>query len=280
VGGGTVTSAFFSLGKQTAAISFGGVNLTQVTENVSGSFGRFTLSNLSDFGGPAAALITTSIGSCTVSTLTFQGANFSVAPATPLDAGAQLTLNGPNVSNKAVPKQSTGIYNASLSTLGSSTSVLQDGGTYTLTGTGGADVAAFTASLTIPTPVTWSNQSAITTVNRSADLAITWTGGAAGQVVVITGFAGTSTSSGGATTNTATIFACLADAGPGSFSVPSPVLSQLPAASGDLTTGSVGFLSVQSGVSSKFTAPLTAGGNIDYAVFSSANGGSKNVAYQ
>ena len=113
---------------------------------------------------------------------------------------------------------------------------------------------------------------------------ITWTGGGDG-LVTITGFAGAQI--GGSLTNPnfdVTVFACVAQASAGNFTVPSSVLQQLPAVSTDITGGSIGFLGVlavsdASKGQGVFTAPLTAGGNVDFSYFSYATGSSKTVGY-
>jgi hypothetical protein len=97
-------------------------------------------------------------------------------------------------------------------------------GSYTVTGTGDADVGPFTASLTIPSVPVWTNQASVTTVTRANGLTITWSGGAS-QTVLISGasYTDTSLTSGAA-------FFCVAAGDPGSFSVPASVLLALPAA--------------------------------------------------
>jgi hypothetical protein len=62
------------------------------------------------------------------------------------------------------------------------------------------------------------------------------------------------------------------------------VLQQLPQVSGDLSTGAIGNLTVfaipnPASGQGVFTAPLTAGGNIDFGYFSYAVGSSKTVGY-
>ena len=68
-------------------------------------------------------------------------------------------------------------------------------------------------------------------------------------------------------------FACTAPASAGNFSVPSSALQGLPQVSGDVTSGQIGSLAVYtipdpSRGQGVFTAPLTAGGNVDFSVFS------------
>jgi hypothetical protein len=60
------------------------------------------------------------------------------------------------------------------------------------------------------------------------------------------------------------------------------VLQQLPVVSADPTSGAVGLLSVGAAPAAgagAFTAPLTAGGNVDNAFFLYAIGSSKSVGF-
>ena len=60
---------------------------------------------------------------------------------------------------------------------------LTGGTAYTFTGPGGKDVGKFTATLTFPVPLTWTNESSISAVTESQGQLITWTGGASGTYV-------------------------------------------------------------------------------------------------
>jgi len=134
-------------------------------------------------------------------------------------------------------------------------------------------------------PVTWSNIDAITSVNRTQPLTFTWTGGGGTDIVSLTVFGGTSTTVNNVTTTDATIVTCLAAASAGTFTIATSYLSQLPAVSGDLTSGALGAASVLSvtvppnGTISP-TPALTAGGNVDYFLFSGSSGGFKNLSIQ
>jgi hypothetical protein len=102
----------------------------------------------------------------------------------------------------------------------------QTGGTFTFKGTGGKDVGAFTATIDLSNPLlSWTNASEAATIDRSQGLTVTWTGGNPGTYVFILGSA-TSTGIGyGA-------FTCLARADDKQFTVPSYILSVLPAGAG------------------------------------------------
>ena len=104
------------------------------------------------------------------------------------------------------------------------------GGTFTFQGTGAATggVGPFSVQINFPNPVlTWTNQSAASTVTRSASLPVTWGGGASGTDVFISG--------GSSSGSTYGYFYCIAPVAAGQFTVPSYVLSALPAGMGSVT---------------------------------------------
>jgi hypothetical protein len=103
--------------------------------------------------------------------------------------------------------------------------VIPSGGTFTFTGSGGADVGPFTSTLTIASPnFNWTNQSAAATIDRTQGLLYTWTGGLPGTYVLL---GGVSTGSG-----VTAGFSCKAPVEAGQFTVPSYILLGLPAGSG------------------------------------------------
>ncbi len=107
----------------------------------------------------------------------------------------------------------------------------QSGGTFTFTGTGGADVDPLTSTLTFTNPLMgWTNPGVAATIDRSQGFTATWTGGNPGSYVFVTG---TSSSTATAAAPAITVgFTCLANAGDGQFSVPSYILSALPPGKG------------------------------------------------
>jgi hypothetical protein len=291
--GGSSVLGSFSLSKQTISISASGFSLDTTSETASGSIARYGVGNLADYG-----VSTTPVGTCIVMRTVGSQEELLVGapPAAALDAGAQLTLNGPNASNIAVPRSPKNLYSKSLTTPsipglpnipglpgGGGPSAVIAAGNYTLAAPGGVDVGAFTAGVAVPAPVDWTNRSNFTTVNRGQNQTITWTGGGS-NVLLITGISGASV--GGTQTNPifeASIFVCYANASAGNFTVPSSILTQLPASKGDILSGSVGLLGVQvSGPATggTFTAPLTAGGNIDYGKVTFSLGVQKTVTWQ
>jgi uncharacterized protein (TIGR03437 family) len=108
------------------------------------------------------------------------------------------------------------------------------GGTFTFTGTGGTtapSVGPFNVQIVFPDPLLqWTNQAAAAIVTRSAGQLITWTGGAPGTYVSMTGFASSGSISGN--------FTCIAPVAAMQFTIPSYVLATLPASnSGTLSVG-------------------------------------------
>jgi hypothetical protein len=95
-----------------------------------------------------------------------------------------------------------------------------NGGPFTFAGQGGTDVQPFTASVNFPSPLNWTNSTAVGTITRAQGLTVNWTGGDASTYVQI---------SGNATTVGATVyFTCDAPVSPPTFTVPPAVLLALP----------------------------------------------------
>ena len=100
------------------------------------------------------------------------------------------------------------------------------GGSFTFTGSGGADVGPFSTTIDLSNPLlTWTNQSNAATIDRSNGLHVTWTGGNPGTYVVISGSSESALSG-------FVSYTCLAPVGDGQFTVPSHILLGLPAGKG------------------------------------------------
>ncbi len=184
-------------------------------------------------------------GGCLVTYLT----PVPVPSITGLDPGT-ISLTGPNGLSVTLPNQ-LGIKGAFYSAL-STTAIPSTGGTFTFQGSGGADVGSFTSTVTFANPIiAWTNKSVATTIDRSQDLTVTWTGGTPGSYVFIYG---TSTLTGTAGTGTTTAgYTCLTTADAGKFTVPSHILSALPVGSGG------------TGIQNQVQSPLSASG-LDIAI--------------
>ena len=149
-----------------------------------------------------------------------------------LNAGPSLQVQG---QGSATIPGYAGYYAGNLNPSGSK--FLWSDLNYSVTGTGGSAVGAFTVSEY--TSIATANFSGIVvsqTLSRSGDLKLTWTGGdstmQSGQVTI-----------GGASFNTDhtlySYFQCAAPLAPGSFTVPKWVLSLLPPSGSGQTGGSV-----------------------------------------
>jgi uncharacterized protein (TIGR03437 family) len=171
-----------------------------------------------------------------------------------IDIGVPLNLSGPSGA-KQMPKNAntplgggipgfTGAYGAEYLTPGA----------YTVdNGNGNAAVGPFRATLTLPAPVTWTDHASLNTVNRSQDLTVTWSGGDDEKEYMIIQGLSTNTALG-----VAALFSCVERPSAGRFSVPSLVLSSLPASGtmsvggGSMSTGLLYMHSVSLGTASRF----------------------------
>jgi uncharacterized protein (TIGR03437 family) len=186
----------------------------------SGSFSQFS-------GTLSTGGLQVSFGGCVVLPLAAGSTGGSTGTSTPLDPGT-VTVTPPGggpitmTGNQFAP----GVLFATLPAIPTT------GGSYVFNGAGGAQVGKFTATVNFPNPLlTWTNQSTAATVNRSQGLQVTWSGGASGTYVGITG--NSATASGASAT-----YLCLAPAAAGQFTVPSYVLLSLPSGTGSTSVES------------------------------------------
>jgi uncharacterized protein (TIGR03437 family) len=146
-----------------------------------------------------------------------------VGGLTGLDPGS-ITLTEPSGLSVTLGPQ-FGIKGAFFSMLAEG-AIPETGGTFTFKGSGGADVGSFTSTITLANPLlTWTNQNAAATIDRAQGLTVTWSGGNPGTYVIITGGTVVSPQVIGS-------YKCLAPVDAGQFTVPSYILSALPAGSG------------------------------------------------
>ena len=139
--------------------------------------------------------------------------------STALNAGS-ITLMGSGGDYTLMYQE---IYEATLPS-----SAVTPGASFTFNWTGGSGVSASSVMVTLPSPfLIWTNESASTTVTRSQGIKVTWSGGAPGSFVIVSG---TSSPPGGL----ATSFTCYAPQSALAFTVPSYVTELLPAGSGTL----------------------------------------------
>ena len=102
----------------------------------------------------------------------------------------------------------------------------ETGATFTFQGTGGPDIGKFSVTVSDPSPLVWTNQAAITSVNRNQDLTVTWTGGIPGTWVLVGG--------GSTTISVSGTFICYVPVSAGQFTIPSYVLLASPVGNGGI----------------------------------------------
>ncbi|HWB83746.1 MAG TPA: hypothetical protein VG675_06375 [Bryobacteraceae bacterium] len=296
--GGSLKIGVLDLYRSSTQGSFSGISFNSISEGATGLFTAYGASGLYSLTStPGAVAPFSSFGTCTVTTVNSTSTPTSTLPpalSTPLNAGSSLALSGPNNKSASLPFSGTAGYSVTLAQSNSipglpggggggstlPTSFLE-AGTWTMTGTGGTDVGPFTAKITIPTALNCTNCASISTIDRSQPLTINWTGGGGDQDYVIIGGESSAPSVADATKTVAVLFYCVARASDQHFTVPANVLGQLPATTGDITSGSIGALILLNGLSgTQFTAPLTAGGNLDLGYFSYVNSAIQLATYK
>lgn len=154
------------------------------------------------------------VGTCTVVRMY---PNSHARESSPLDAGSTLGLNGPGGA-VLMRKSSKGRYQGLLGPTIVGPNV--PAGPYSLSGQGGKDLGAFSASLNVASPIVWSNKAAIQTVDRSQPITMTWSGGDTAGYVLIGGFQKGPAASG---------FLCTESTERRTLEIPALVLSQFQA---------------------------------------------------
>lgn len=152
-----------------------------------------------------------------------------------IDAGSSITLKGAK-GTQALPYSDSNTAKSPYLGLFGGTGVIGlvapgglylDPGSYTVSGSGGKDVGPFNFTMNLPTGATWTNRDQISTIDRSQNLTINWSGGnAATQVGLILGF------STDPSTKVSGGFACLISLDQGSFTVQPGNMANLPGGGG------------------------------------------------
>jgi len=149
-----------------------------------------------------------------------------------IDGGAPLNLNGPRGSRQWENDKSIDLGGGIPPFTGSFGPEYLVPGVYTVdNGNGSPNVGPYRATLTLPAPPTWTNHSSITAVTRSEGVTVTWSGGDTTKEYVIVRGVSTNTNLG-----VGAMFACVERSSVGRFTIPSLVLSVLPA-SGTMSMG-------------------------------------------
>ena len=217
-GGGACSDPILSAGLfpiQPQGVRYGTVVVSQ-GNSFSTNFAQATF--VSVISPVPARGLTPSLGSCLVGVSAFGSAGQNSY----LDAGA-VQVSNPSGGVQPLPLQS-GVYGNVLP----STFFPSSGGAYTFSGSGGKDVGTFTTTLNLM-PLTAVEAGDGTTVLRSQDQKITWKGGVPGTFVNISGsvLLGSVGVLG---------FVCNAPTDEGQFTIPSWVLSAMPATPGGAGT--------------------------------------------
>jgi uncharacterized protein (TIGR03437 family) len=243
---GSVRTADVRLGLLRATAGDVHVNVDDVIANV---FHR----NVNDFlAGVPIVDMSSALGTCQVYDMAYRGEGDvipeDVVNRDGLEAGPVLNVTGP-LGTKQITREGKGEYEVQLGggMPGLTDQMLPDylvPGDYTLdNGSGGDDVKAFTAKLTIPQPIQWTNQSSFTNVKRSVDQTVTWTGGDSTKEFVFISGLGANQSA-----NISVSFVCTEKVAKGQFTIPASILSRLPATTpwtgvgvplGNLTVGTM-----------------------------------------
>jgi uncharacterized protein (TIGR03437 family) len=224
---------------------------TIVAETFNGGVRRFTAAE------HAAMVAFPRIDVCTISDRT--GPNPDNGPLSFLDAGPALAFG--SLSIPVAVSNPGPVYGLTLPN-----GTLVDGAAYTLTAPGGRDMAAFTASTTIPANFSVNNWASINTIDRSRALPISWAG--APPTVTITVSSNRVLSRNPVVSRTV-IISCQVPGAPGTYTVPAAAIALLDTAGVDNASlvNASATLAVQANVITPFNAPLTAGGNADYVAF-------------
>ena len=173
---------------------------------------------------PAGSCITQSIRGAVLDRSPRPGSGPSVQA---LDAGETLSVRAGERSIP-VPKQAgrnheyVELLGGRLGGKAASTLVQEGASSVVVSGPGGPDVGAFEASVPAPPEFSWTNRIDLIDIDRTQPLRLTWAGAPAGSIAWIQG--GVSDF----TTDSATIFSCVADAADGAFTVPQQALDRLP----------------------------------------------------
>jgi hypothetical protein len=129
-----------------------------------------------------------------------------------------ITVTGPDGAPVTLSSSATpGLYIAAVPSIPST------GGAYVFNASAGSQVGGFTSTVSFPSPaLVWTSVASV--VSRNQGLNVTWTGGAPGSYVTISGVSGNGSVIG--------LFTCHAPQSALTFTVPSYVLLGLPAGTG------------------------------------------------
>ena len=272
--GATLNVGLLAINRNAEELALAGLPISISVDSASAAFSQFNAGGLFNLQlTPGSVPPLNAAGTCFVQT---QGTSTPPTSALPplskdLDAGA-ITVTDPHGNGKGLTHSSAANTTGYYTVLPSSMPTTQPG-QWSMVGTGGTDIGAFTANLTVPTPLACGNcdgANGISSIDRTKPLTLQWTGGGGGNDYVQVGGLSTTPSTADPTQNIAVIFTCTARASDGQFTVPASILSQMPQSSADplaANNGALVLVNVLGNSGTSFTAPLKAGGNIDLGFF-------------
>ena len=193
--------------------------------------------------------------------------DFTVVGGKELQPSAALTLSGPNNISQGIIRagsQGSGAGYLWVNILGGFSQPVLGQGTYTLSGTAGPDIGAFSAKTDFPANLTWPNVGSIQPqVNGTT---ITWTGGGTATQPNVNIFGNSSIfNPSDPSKNRGKSFSCIIPASASPYAIPSSVTQQLPVAgAGEIAVGNIG---ISNGGGSQFNATLTGGKALDGSFF-------------
>ena len=195
-----------------------------VYRSVDVTSGSTTVDVSGEFRSGSAALLTDTIGSLSLGNCITTSPSPSITSG-PLDAGQTInvtSLRGTLILNKKVFSSAT-TYGANVPT----SFVTVEGGEFAFFNPApGTDVQQFSTVVSVPSNFTWTNSSALATIDRRG-ATFSWSGGSNAAYVVITGVADV-------TSGYSASFRCNAPVRAGQFTVPQSVLLAMPPGPGKL----------------------------------------------
>ena len=252
--------------------------------------GGFATYDYTNYVPPTLSAQSTTIGPCTVA---MSGPPISTGTPpviTPIDAGPVLNITGPNGTQQAMKLPNPKMIGATAysATLGGDIPLPPlpfpipglpgpkplwlDPGSYTVdNGGGGADVGAFTAMMTLPARLAWTNADSDLTVTLASGVDVQWTGGDPNAMVQIQGVFITSLAP-----VAGTVFGCVVP-NTGEFMVTSDVLSLMSPTpvGGPSILLTLSTLTVETFGQGTYSAP-----GVDNGVISYNDGWVRQVVYQ
>jgi hypothetical protein len=250
--GGSLNIADFEFVHWAAKVAIAGQGTIEANaEFAEAGFGRLSVDNFLASKGIEGF---PSLGSCVLNQFRYKSFFDSIfTTENPIqmqgiDAGPALTVSGPRGAKQMTKSsgESLGFYEATLGGVNADDPMAPPmpdflvPGNYTINnGNGGAGIGAFNTQMNLPGMIAWTNRDSLPSpIARNQPLSLTWSGAdGATEFVFIIGSSANPAAGSGAS------FVCTTDAGSGSFTVPSRVLSAIPA-SGPSREGPVGFLMV------------------------------------